>query len=86
MLHELMVSIWEECKKEGITAKDDKLGDVLVKKLEGHQQQLLSRQKLLKEELEKEKEEQKKKITSDDIHEGFSSTVCIQFMNPRHAR
>ncbi|KIM30117.1 hypothetical protein M408DRAFT_15706 [Serendipita vermifera MAFF 305830] len=75
MLHELMVSVWEECKKEGVDAKDDKLGSILTAKLEGHQKQLLTRQEWLKSEIKKEKEEQEKKITSDDIHEGFSAGV-----------
>jgi cell division cycle protein 37 len=79
MLHELMVSIWEECKKEGIDGKDDKLGDVLTKKLEGHQKQLQDRQEFLKVEIQKEKEEQEKKITSDDIHDGFSAGVSNSF-------
>jgi cell division cycle protein 37 len=79
MLHELMVSVWEECKKEGMDGKDDKLGDVLTKKLEGHQKLLQERQEFLKAEIKKEKEEQEKKITSDDIHDGFSAGVsgCI---------
>lgn len=75
MLHELMLSIWEECKKEGIDAKDGQLGNILTKKLEGHQAKLLARQEYLEEEIKKEKAEQEKKITSDDIHEGFSSSV-----------
>jgi cell division cycle protein 37 len=79
MLHELMVSVWEECKKEGIDSKDDQLGDVLTKKLEGHQAKLLARQEHLRSELKKEKAEQEKKITSDDIHEGFSSSVSFLY-------
>lgn len=83
MLHELMISVWDECKKEGIEAKDDRLGDILTEKLEGHQKKLKERQEYLKIELEKEKAEQTKKITSDDIHEGFSSSVRLPFM-PMH--
>jgi cell division cycle protein 37 len=77
MLHELMIAIWEECKKAGVDAKDEKLGDILVKQLEGHQQQLQNRQNLLREDIENEKAEQNKKITSDDIHDGFSASVRI---------
>ena len=79
-----MVSIWEECKKEGIDGKDDKLGDVLTKKLEGHQKQLQDRQEFLKAEIKKEKEEQEKKITSDDIHDGFSAGVSNSFPFGQH--
>jgi len=49
MLHELMISIWEECKKDGLDGKDDKLGSALSEKLEGHQKQLKTRQKFLEE-------------------------------------
>jgi cell division cycle protein 37 len=84
MLHELMISVWEECKKEGIEGKDDKLADVLTKKLEGHQKKLQDRQEFLKEEIKKEKEEQEKKITSDDIHDGFSAGVSNSFSFGQH--
>ena len=80
MLHELMVSVWEECKKEGVDAKDDKLGEILTKKLEGHQKLLQTRQEFLKEEIKKEKEEQEKKITSDDIHDGFSAGASTDIL------
>jgi len=76
MVHELMVSVWEECKKEGLDGKDAKFGDVLTKKLEGHQKQLQDRQEHLKAELKKELAEKAKKITSEDIHDGFSAGVC----------
>ncbi|KAG8829003.1 hsp90 co-chaperone Cdc37 [Serendipita sp. 399] len=74
MIYDAMMGVWEECKKEGLDGKNDKLGEALVAKLEGQKQQLLDRQEHLKRELEKEKSEQNKKITSEDIHEGFSSS------------
>ena len=75
MILDALMSVWEECKNEGLNGKDDKLGEVLVAKLEDQKRQLLARQEFLKKEIETETEEQHKKITSDDIHEGFSSSV-----------
>ena len=76
MLLDLMNSIWEECKKEEVDVNDKtKLGETLVRKLKGHQLQIKARQKLLEEETEKHNAERGKKITSEDIHEGFSSSV-----------
>lgn len=78
MLLDLMNSISEECKKEEVDMNDKtKLGDILVRKLKGHQLQIQARQKVLESELEKQKEERSKKITSEDIHEGFSSSVGL---------
>lgn len=82
MILDALMSVWEECKKEGLDGKDDKLGDVLVAKLEDQKKQLLARQEFLKEEIEKEKEEQHKKITSEDIHEGFSSSSVNKAKDP----
>jgi len=78
MLLELMNSIWEECKKEAVDTEDKtKLGEILVRKLKGHQLQIQARQKVLESEMEQQKEERGKKITSEDIHEGFSSSVGL---------
>jgi cell division cycle protein 37 len=78
MLLDLMNSISEECKKEEVDMNDKtRLGEVLVRKLKGHQIQIQARQKLLESELEKQKEERSKKITSEDIHDGFSSSVGL---------
>jgi len=78
MLLDLMNSILEECKKEEVDLKDKtKLGDILVRKLKGHQLQILARQKLLDNEMETQKAERSKKITSEDIHDGFSSSVSL---------
>lgn len=76
MMLELLLSIWKECKEDGVDATDSgKLGRLLVKKLKGHQEELQARQELRRKQLAHEKEEQQKKITSDDMHEGFSSAV-----------
>ena len=78
MLLDLMNSISQECKKEEVDMNDKtKLGEVLVQKLKGHQLQIQARQKFLESELEKQKVERNKIITSEDIHEGFSSSVGL---------
>ncbi|KAG8823344.1 hsp90 co-chaperone Cdc37 [Serendipita sp. 411] len=82
MIYDAMMSVREECKAEGLDGKDDKLGEALVAKLEGQKKQLLDRQEYLKQEIVKEKAEQDKKITSDDIHEGFSSSSVNKAVEP----
>ena len=79
MLLSLLLQVWEEAKKGGVEKDDPRLGDVLVKGLQGHVQKLEEHQKTLKKELADEEAEQKKKITSDDIHEGFESHVSLLF-------
>jgi hypothetical protein len=78
MLLDLMNSILEECKKENVDMNDKtNLGEILVQKLKGHQLQIQARQKLLENEMEQQKTERSKKITSEDIHDGFSSAVGL---------
>ena len=78
MLLALMLQVWEDVKKEGVEGDDPKLGDALVAGLQKHIKQLGEHQGKLKKELEQLEEEGKKKITSDDIHEGFDSHVSTQ--------
>lgn len=77
MLLSLMLQVWEEVKKTGVEGDDPKLGDALVAGLHKHIKQLSEHQQKLKNELEQLEEEGKKKITSDDIHEGFESRVSM---------
>ncbi|GJE88379.1 hsp90 co-chaperone Cdc37 [Phanerochaete sordida] len=73
MLLTLMLKVWEEAKKDGAEKDDPRLGEVLVKSLKKHIEELEKHQEKLRKELAQEEAEQKKKITSDDIHEGFES-------------
>ena len=78
MLLALMLQVWEDVKKTGVEGDDPKLGDALVAGLQKHIRQLGEHQEKLKKELKQLEEEGKKKITSDDIHEGFESHVSMQ--------
>ena len=75
MLLSLMLKVWDEAKQEGIEKDDPKLGDALVKGMKKHITELGAHQDKLRKDLAQEEAEQKKKITSDDIHEGFESHV-----------
>ncbi|KAF8326983.1 uncharacterized protein EI90DRAFT_3127429 [Cantharellus anzutake] len=74
MIESLLLTVHKEVKEKGISATDtDKLGPVLVAQLDSHIEKLTKRNKEATEQLEEEKKEQTKKITSDDIHDGFNS-------------
>ena len=77
MLLSLLMGIWEDAKKEGVDKDSPRLQEVLVQGLQKHVKQMGEHQKKLRNELQSEEAEQKKKITSDDIHEGFESHVSI---------
>ncbi|TBU61928.1 Cdc37 N terminal kinase binding-domain-containing protein [Dichomitus squalens] len=73
MLLALMLQVWEEAKKKGVEKDDPKLGQALVEGLKTHLVRIDEHQEKLRKELAKEEAEMHKKITSEDIHEGFDS-------------
>ncbi|TFY64323.1 hypothetical protein EVJ58_g2692 [Rhodofomes roseus] len=73
MLLALMLQVWDEVKKSGVEPDDPKLGDALEAGLRKHIKQLGEHQEKLKTELKQLEEDSQKKITSDDIHEGWES-------------
>ncbi|KAI0328891.1 hypothetical protein GY45DRAFT_1325750 [Cubamyces sp. BRFM 1775] len=73
MLLNLMLQVWEEAKKKGVEKDDPKLLDTLVAGLKEHLVKMDEHQAKLRKELEQEEEEQHKRITMEDIHDGFDS-------------
>ncbi|KAF8488347.1 hsp90-like protein [Gautieria morchelliformis] len=73
MLQSLLLQIWEEAKEKGVGKDDPELDKALVDGLKSHLKKLGGYQEKIKVELETEEKEQTKKITSDDLHEGFDS-------------
>ncbi|KZT64914.1 hypothetical protein DAEQUDRAFT_769257 [Daedalea quercina L-15889] len=73
MLLSLLLQVWDEIKKTGVDPRDPRLGDALEAGLRKHIKQMDEHQEKLKKELKQLQEEAKKKITSDDIHEGWES-------------
>jgi hypothetical protein len=67
----------EEVNKDGIKAGDPKLEEELIKKLDEHLDRMPEYQRTTREQLAKEEAEQKKKITSDDIRDGFDAGVSM---------
>lgn len=80
MLLALMLRVWEEVKETGVGKDDPQLGDKLAEGLRTHLVRMGEHQEKLKKELAQEEEEQHKKITSDDIHDGFDSRVSLSFL------
>lgn len=62
--------------------KKDKMGSVLSDRLKWHLQELVKRDGEVEKEIKKEEAEQKKKITSEDITEGFSATSLVKESAP----
>lgn len=77
MLLSLMLQVWEKVKEGGARGDDPKLGEALTEGLKRHVVMIEEHQAKMRAELEKEEAEQKKKITSDDIHEGWESHVRL---------
>lgn len=73
MMASLLQQVAQEVKAKGIA--EDKRDEVLRQGVETHRQQLVERTEEIKKEIASEEAEQKKHITSEDIHEGFSSGV-----------
>lgn len=77
MLLSLLLSVWEKAKENGVEKDSSNLGEVLTEGLKRHITLMAEHQAKLKADLEAEEAEQHKKITSDDIHEGWESHVRI---------
>ena len=75
MIESLLTKISGEAKDKGITGGDE-LGPTLLTQLRSHIDQLSKRNEEAKKSLEFEKKEQAKHITTDDLREGWSNTVC----------
>ncbi|KAJ9106762.1 hypothetical protein QFC19_003075 [Naganishia cerealis] len=82
MLH-MLLKIWEECKEElgkkyggkgADEAGEEKWTEALVQGLIKHEDGLKERSEECEQLAKKEEEEQKRKITSEDVKEGWSSS------------
>ena len=76
MLLSLLRRTADDVRTLGIPSGDPKLDEGLVESLDGHLKRMPEFLEKAKEDLALEEIEQKKKITSEDIRPGFSSTVC----------
>ncbi|KAI0771189.1 Cdc37 N terminal kinase binding-domain-containing protein [Trametes elegans] len=83
MLLSLLLQVWEEAKNKGVQKDDPKLGEALVAGLKKRLVGLDEHQEKLRKELQQEEEEQHKKITMEDLHEGFESHGAIHDDKPK---
>ncbi|KAL5482910.1 CDC37_3 [Sanghuangporus weigelae] len=86
MILSLLLKVFEEAKEKGLTTaggeNEERLRECLVASLKGHVSKLGDETERLKKELEKEEAEKLKKITSEDIHEGFESHYAPPIPEP----
>lgn len=88
MLLELLTQVSAQAKDKIKDAsvleseKEDKLSKALADGLKFHVDHLGETIKKDEAELVNEEQEQKKHITSDDLHDGFSNTVCLSQTKP----
>lgn len=75
MLLSLLRRTADDVKNLEIASGDPKLDEELIKSLDQHLTRMPEFLEKAKKDLEHEEAEQKKKITSEDIRPGFSSTV-----------
>lgn len=75
MLLSLMLQVWEEAKQKGVEKDSPKLAEALVAGLKAHLVRMDEHQAKMRKDLADEEEEQHKKITMEDLHEGFESHV-----------
>ena len=75
MLLSLLRRTADDVKNLGIASGNPKLDEELIKFLDEHLKRMPEFLEKAEKELENEEAEQKKKITSDDIRPGFSSSV-----------
>lgn len=76
MTQTLLLKVWEEVKENGVEKDDLGLGKALVDGLQKHLSKLAEDHEKSKVDLQTEEKEMSKKITSDDLHEGFDSKAC----------
>lgn len=78
LLSKVSAEAKEKVKEDGVSEgeKNEKIGALLMEKMQTHVKQLGETIEKDKKELESEIKEQKKHITSEDLHDGFESKVC----------
>lgn len=78
MMSSLLQQVAQQVREKKIPeAERDK---VLKQGIEAHRAQLMERTEECKKEIAHEEAEQKKHITSEDIHEGFNSSVRLSLL------
>ncbi len=75
MILSLLMQVFNDAKEKGVGKNDDRLREVLIANLKSHVVKLGEKQEELKKILETEESEKTKKITSEQIHDGWESKV-----------
>ena len=76
MVLALMTTVASEVKEKGLKDTSDRTSQ-LEETLKSHRRQLKERTDECQKEIDKEEVEQRKHITSEDIHDGFDTSVSL---------
>ena len=88
MILSLLLKVYDDAREKGVakgSENQEKLREALVANLREHEKKLGERQETCKKDLAQEEKEKAKKITSEDIHDGFDSGVRMSFDSDHHA-
>lgn len=77
MVHQLLMKVSGESKEKGYARDDRRLAAALVDGVKEHLGKLQVESQKKKDELAAEQKEKAKKITAEDIHEGWESKVRV---------
>jgi hypothetical protein len=75
MIYQLLMRVWEDCKADGAEKDDPELGSRLADEVQKHVVGIEEDIEAKKKELAEEIKEKNKKITSENIKDGFESAV-----------
>ena len=77
MLLSLLMKVYEDARAKGLieSGKEERLREALIADLKSHVSRLGEHTAQLKKDLENEEQEKSKKITSEDLHDGWDSHV-----------
>ena len=77
MILSLLMQVSDGAREKGLDRNDERLRETLIAALKSHITKLGETTEKLKKDLKAELDEKSKKITSETIHEGFESKVCM---------
>lgn len=77
MILALLMQVFNDAKEKGVDKNNERLREVLIANLKGHCTRLGETQEKLRAELNELEDEKNKKITSENLHDGWDSHVCL---------
>jgi hypothetical protein len=75
IIYNLLLTVYDDVKKKGVEKDSPNMGEALLEALTIHLSKLEADTEVKRAKVDQEKKEKSKKITTEDIHEGFESKV-----------